>query len=167
MRSSYRTDPDFELLLNAAVAAGKFSESRKDHYRALHSRDSEGTRAAIGLLHAAGDVAAALQAPGAAGSLPLGASGAAEGEYPAEWLPELHRPARGAARAGRATRQASPLAAFPPAAEVEHVRPVRQPEVTAAAPADQEGVRAWIRRVLPETRAKARREKQRVVRSDP
>lgn len=184
--SSHRTDRDFERVLDAAVAAGKFSEARKEHYRGLYQRDPGGTRQAVAALHA-GDprLVAAL-----AGDLtPEDSFSGGDSAYPAAWLPELNRPGRRAeARRSEVRRSsrmtsgtasaatsiaAAPPPPYPPAptvVEAQHLRPV-QPEARAATQpvngreTSQEDVQAWVQKQLPET-ARASRP-SRITRADP
>jgi hypothetical protein len=84
-------------LVAAAVKAGKFPPSRRDHYAALFDSDPEGTERMIKRLH--GNV------------VPLEARGVEPSEveanpdaYPQEWLPETAATA-GSNGAGKQTRQ--------------------------------------------------------------
>jgi hypothetical protein len=134
-----QVDHHREHLLNAAVAAGKFPESRRGHWRALYDHDPAGTAQVIAAL-----------TPAVGPNPTFGVT-----PYPRELFPEL---ARQPSHMRFASRQAdvgvaavsfqSPPATRPSPAQAPLSVPSSSPAAIALPTAEQ--VSAWSRELFPE-----------------
>ena len=114
-----------EYVISEAVRAGKFSESRADHYRQMFDADPPGTERVLAAL------ASAL--PG-------------EHPYPPELFPELARSRK------LAQTRASSSSSSPPLPYAPSPPTVSLAEEGAGGGVTPEQVAAWSRQLFPETR---------------